>query len=304
MGVRFSGHESFACRYAWLPKALAAIQDKPNIFADEEKAMAKLGVGKNMVRSIRFWVEATGMACAARTGGLAPTALGEAIFGPNGFDPFLEDIQTLWLIHWRLCTRLQDPLFAWEYLFNRWHEPDFTESSVLKAFLREAQAQSRKLSSVTLEQHFQVFLHTYVPSRGSKSKILEDNLDCPLTELELLVKIGERDIAQGINRRESIYSFNCEEKQSISPPLFVYCLTDYWLQRFEHENTLSISSISTGFASPGQVFKIPEANIYSRVADVTDVTDGALQYQESSALPQIHRNRHPDITALLSKVYH
>ena len=58
MQYRFSGHESFPCRYAWLPKAFAAIAEDPLAFADEEKAMIRLGVGKNMVRSIRFWMQA------------------------------------------------------------------------------------------------------------------------------------------------------------------------------------------------------------------------------------------------------
>jgi hypothetical protein len=303
MSVRFSGHESFACRYAWLPKALLAIQAEPEIFSDEERAMAKLGVGKNMVRSIRFWVEAAGMAQHAKSPGLVPTPLGSAIFGPDELDPFLEDIQTLWLIHWKLCSRVDDPLFAWEFLFSRWQEPDFTESGVLRAFSRETQTQSRKLSSATLQQHFQVFLHTYVPSRGPKSDIAEDNLDCPLTELDLIVKIGERDTSQENNRRESIYSFKREDKPSISPALFAYCLSDYWAQRFGNENTLSVTSISNGMSSPGQVFKIPEENIYSRLEDISDVTDGAFQYQESSALPQVHRKRSPTSDKLLRKVY-
>lgn len=80
MPVKFSGHETFACRYAWLPKALQAIQSDPRAFADEGEAIVELGVGKNMVRSIRFWVEASGMAKPARLG-LEPTKLGLLIFG-------------------------------------------------------------------------------------------------------------------------------------------------------------------------------------------------------------------------------
>ena len=105
MPVRFSGHETFACRYAWLPKALQAIQINSGIFSNEDQAMVELGVGKNMVRAIRFWVEASGMAKPAVTGGLEATALGRHIFGTKGLDPFMEDIQTLWLIHWNLATQ-------------------------------------------------------------------------------------------------------------------------------------------------------------------------------------------------------
>ena len=59
---RISGHESFPCRYAWLPKAVRGLQEDPKLFLDEEGAMVKLGVGKNMVRSIRFWSQVMGMA--------------------------------------------------------------------------------------------------------------------------------------------------------------------------------------------------------------------------------------------------
>lgn len=55
---KISGHETFPCRYAWLPKAFLAIESDPKVFADEEKAMVTLGVGKNMVRAIRFWAQA------------------------------------------------------------------------------------------------------------------------------------------------------------------------------------------------------------------------------------------------------
>ena len=52
---RISGHESFPCRYAWLPKAVNRVLKKPDVFVDEQQAMVDLGVGKNMVRAIRFW---------------------------------------------------------------------------------------------------------------------------------------------------------------------------------------------------------------------------------------------------------
>ena len=263
MPVKFSGHETFACRYAWLPKALQAIQSDPKVFADEDQAIVELGVGKNMVRSIRFWVEASGMAKTARAG-LEPTKLGLLIFGTKGLDPFIEDIQTLWLIHWNLTTQIENPLFAWQFLFNRWHEPEFTESTALKAFAKETDGLSKRLSSVTLQQHFQVFLHTYVPARGQKGEIAEDNLDCPLTELELLVKIGER-APPGNTRREPVYAFRRDEKPSISPELFAYCVEDFWQKVSPNEQTLPVRALVNGIGSPGQVFKISEEDIHNRV---------------------------------------
>src|SRR5512136_927312 len=94
---RFSGHETFPCRYTWLPKAVAKLQQKPTLFADEDDAMVTLGVGKNMVRAIRFWVDASNVAEPTKDAGLQVTDLGRDILGKDGFDPYLEDVQTLWL---------------------------------------------------------------------------------------------------------------------------------------------------------------------------------------------------------------
>lgn len=266
--------------------------------------MVELGVGKNMVRSIRFWVEATGMAQPTANGGLEATWLGRAIFTSKGCDPYLEDIQTLWLLHWNLSTNAVNPLFAWDFLISRWQDPDLTESAVFKAFAREAERHTKKLSPVTLQQHFQVFLHTYVPTRGRKAEIAEDNLDCPLTELELLVKTGEREAVGTRSGREAVYVFRREEKPSISLPLFAYCLFDYWEKMFPHEKTIPVRSIATGIYSPGQVFKIPEEDIYARLPDLAAVTGGVLSYQESTTLPQIHRNGVVKRQHLLAQAYH
>src|SRR5271154_7023878 len=102
---RISGHESFPCRYTWLPKAMRGLRENPRLFSEEVDAMVGLGVGKNMVRSIRFWSQVAGMATAtSKGGGHLPTKIGTALLGERGLDPFLEDIRTLWLIHWNLST--------------------------------------------------------------------------------------------------------------------------------------------------------------------------------------------------------
>jgi hypothetical protein len=90
MEYRISGHESFPCRYTWLPKAVRGLDANPRLFADEEQAMVDLGVGKNMVRSIRFWSLAAGMAT-VESKGAAPglTDLAVGLLGRRGLDPFL-----------------------------------------------------------------------------------------------------------------------------------------------------------------------------------------------------------------------
>lgn len=157
---RFSGHETFPCRYAWLPKAFIAIDKNSRVFADEDQAMVALGVGKNMMRAIRFWVQTTGIAETAKNSELDLTDFGKRLLAKDGLDPFLEDRRTLWLIHWKLSSHVEEPLFAWDYLLNRWSNPEISRTEVLHVFEQEARRLNRKLSTVTLAQHFDTFLHT------------------------------------------------------------------------------------------------------------------------------------------------
>lgn len=303
MNYRYSGHETFPCRYTWLPKAVRGLTTNGQLFSDEDAAMVALGVGKNMVRSIRFWADAAEIASnRIKEQGLDVSEFGKIIFGARGHDQFLEDIRTLWLIHWKFSTSVDQPLFAWHYLLNFWHRPDFSRSEALATLSQEALRLGKKLSSVTLDHHFTTFLHTYVPTRGKKGEVQEDNLDCPLTELELIQKVGERTHADS-NRRETIYAFRVEEKPEISQELFIYCLDDYWSKWHKHEKTLSFREVAVGEGSPGQVFKLPEQAVRERLESIENASGRLFVYQESASIQQVIRNKQITQRELLENIY-
>lgn len=297
---RISGHESFPCRYAWLPKAVRELNQDPKLFSDDEQAMVALGVGKNMVRSIRFWIYASGVAAPEKKGGgYSLTDVGRTLLGEPGLDPFLEDTATLWLLHWNLSTDLANPLLAWDYLLNRWHEPELIRSVALKALFKEASKADEGLSISTLEQHLDTFIHTYVPTRSRKNEVQEDNLDCPLVELELIVKIGDR----GIGKSEAIYSFRREEKPDIGLELFSYCLDDFWRKRHANESTLPLRDVAHGHGSPGQIFKLPEEDIRVRLDQLSHQSDGVFAYSESAQFQHVRRRRDVSKITLLKAIY-
>ncbi len=277
--------------------------DSSQAFVDEERAMVRLGVGKNMVRAIRFWVQATGAAEPAGKSGLGITDFGRALLSPkDGLDPFLEDRRTLWLLHWKLASHVDEPLFAWDYLVNKWPHPEFVRTDVLAVLLQEAKRLERQLSIVTLEQHFDVFLHTYIPTRSRKGEILEDNLDCPLVEVEYIQRIGERESGAG-GRREPIYTFRRDPKPDVTPELFSWCLDDFWTKRRSKEQTLTFRDVSVAHGSPGQVFKLPETDIRERLEALENDSDGVFQYQESASVQRVIRKKSRIQRQLLRSVY-
>jgi len=293
---RFSGHESFPCRYAWLPKSVEALRENEQIFSRVDEAMVALGLGKNMVQSLRFWVQAMRVAEPSDGQGLRITEFGGRIFGPSGFDPFIEDIATLWLLHWQLCSHEENPLFAWDFLFNRFHEPEIVRSNVMTVIERESRQLSRPLSKATLAQHFDVFLHTYVATRGRKSVIPEDSLDSPLIELELIQYVGQR-ISQD-NKQEPAYAFRRDPKPELPSGVFMFAIDDFWRRCRPNESTLSLHDIAHAPGSPGQVFKLPEDDIRRRLTRIETESDGVLIYSESAMVEQLTRDEDYELDML------
>jgi Protein of unknown function (DUF4007) len=285
-----------------LPKAVQSLAQNPCLFRDEDQAMVRLGVGKNMVRSIRFWADAAGVSSPAKDGTSVVSSFGSDLLSESGYDPFLEDARTLWLIHWKIATSAE-PLFAWDYLLNSWHRPDFTASEAVTSLAEEASRIGKKLSRVTLENHFTTFLHTYLPTRTKKGEVLEDNLDCPLVELDFVVNVGERTVPDS-KRRETIYAFRTEEKPEISAELFFYCLDDFWTTKHSNESTLSFRDVCVGRGSPGQIFKLPEHSIRQRLENLENDARGCFSFQESAALQRVVRRRDVSPSKLLKTVYH
>ena len=287
---RFSGHETFVCRYPWLPKVVKWIRTNPDLFKDENEAMVRLGVGKNMVRSIKYWAESAQIV--EHSGPWHHlTAFGERLLGQEGHDPYLEHSQTLWLLHWKIATNPVHPSFYWTQLMNYWHRSEFTVTSAL-AFLKNSVPPSVKMpSDRTLFDGVRVFVNSYVPSRNRKGEIAEDNLDCPLVELNLLRETKAPN--------ESIYTFNLEDKSSVGTTLFAYCLNDHWNTNYPYADLLDFDKVSVAEGSPGQVFKLPELSVRDRLDQLSLTTKGRLEYLESASLQQVRRKNNDSLSVEL-----
>lgn len=151
---KISGHETFPLRYTWLPKAVKVLKNNPKIFSDEDDAMVSLGVGKNMVRAIRFWSEAAGII---------------KFQGKDGLDPYLEDIQTLWLIHWKLSTQVLEPLFARDYLLNQRQEPDLIRTAVFTKRFGRVTARNTTVG-VDCQQHSRIEYRSLCCQEASRQR--------------------------------------------------------------------------------------------------------------------------------------
>ena len=163
----FSGHESFACRYGWLPKLYNALVDDPELFASDEQAILQLGLGRNMIKSIRFWGEAFGL---TRTSGrkVYVTDFARNLLDTSkGIDPYLETPGSLWRLHWILTVH--GGLGAWSVAFLETHDREITRERFIAAVRTRASQVRGTITSTTASNHVDILLRTYVGSQYSDS---------------------------------------------------------------------------------------------------------------------------------------
>ena len=133
----FARHETFHPRYGWFRKAYRFAAADPHVFSRED-APVRIGVGKNMVRAIRFWglaaklIEEKERTSKSRASEWIPTALGDALFGESGWDRYMEDPGTLWLLHWLLLAP-PSLLPVWWIAFNDFPAVEFDDDDLVEA---------------------------------------------------------------------------------------------------------------------------------------------------------------------------
>lgn len=293
---RFSGHQTFPLRIAWLPKAIREIAGGYDPLTIVDEGIVSLGLGKNMVEALRCWMEAFQIA-SKEDGRWVLSPVGKLVFAPGtGLDPFLEDHCSNWLLHWLISTNTQAPFFAWECLFNRWPTAEFSSSAVIDAFVNEAEQNQRVASMVTLKQHWEVFLHSYRPSRGMRG---EDHLDCALSVLGLIQEAGERQTTGG--KWETLYAFDTGPKTAIPQQLFAFFVHDWWNRTFPSEQTIALRELVAGNHSPGRILRMTESEILQRVSNLAQAQPDLFKATESASLRQLQRMRltdgHSDLRA-------
>src|SRR5580765_351614 len=236
---RFSGHESFVCRYGWLPKLHRAVVADPAVLRNEERAMHTLGIGRNMVKSIQFWGEATGVIRSREGHGHRPGPVGDRLFGRAGWDEYLETLESLWLLHWWITTKAS--LAAWDEVFGEGGLQRFDKRGLVEALARRGEGKARTLVASTLEQHASIFLQTYY----QESRGIDDTSWCPLQDLALLT--ASRD-----NEGQVAFATNLKAPVGLTLRLFSAALVEF-LAGYEGQ-TVALSEVLRSAYSPGIVF--------------------------------------------------
>lgn len=252
-GIAFARHETFAPRFGWFKKGFDRVlkNQQDNIFLDEA-APVKLGVGKNMVKSIRYWCHAFKLLQEDQ-----PTAFGHQLLGENGWDSYLEDPASLWLLHWKL---LEYPCSAtaWKFVFNDFRLTEFTTEDLLNHLSDERDRLASHIADSSLRKDISCILRMYV-EQSPKAWKGEDSLDCPFTELALITPAGD----------SRHYTFRIGYKPNLPDALIVYACLHHAYRVNPNARTISVANLLYDPGSPGLIFKLTERVLCNAIEGVT-----------------------------------
>lgn len=190
---KIKGNESFGIREGWLNKGLSALEENKNIFSESD-AMDNLGVGSKMVKSIKYWLLASHLVEEKREKNSKHSLIPTDYFGEivKKYDPFFEDIFTLWIIHYYITADIEFNT-VWNLFFNKFIVTEFSKNAMVNKLVDESNKLYDKGNSLynSIEADCGVILKMY----SSSDEIVtdpEENLISPLSELGLLSRGSER----------------------------------------------------------------------------------------------------------------
>lgn len=256
MKLSFSGHETFVCRQFWLKKGYDFIQRGESFSKDD--AVVQLGVGKNMVTAIRFWLKGFNIVDKEHE---QVTEFGKYLFSDK--DPFLEDPATLWLLHYSIIKN--EKVFIFNSFFNEFTKErnEFTKEQFLAFLKRKTEENELNLfSEKTYTSDMNVLLRTYVRSNDGKAD-LEDETSNLLIDLNLITPFTKRDID---DKQVEWYRAFREERIDLPIHIVLFAMLDL----YPSTSSFSFYELLEGNNSPGVIFSLTEKGLDEKLKELAE----------------------------------
>ncbi|GHB82852.1 DUF4007 family protein [Persicitalea jodogahamensis] len=252
----FSGHDTFHCRSLWLKKGYDyLLLDKK--FSDDD-AVVVLGVGKNMVSAIRYWMKAFALSDSDDQ----PTELAHWLFDDEkGFDPYLEDEGTLWLLHFHLVVNNHASIY--NLIFNTYRrlKIEFSAEDFLKYIGRLSSTTAQlNVSDSTVGSDFGVFTKMYL--RHTETKSRDEGFTGILTDLNML----------GYKKEGKLFYIANAERHELPAEILMYGI----LVANEGSNSISYRRLEEEANQVGSVFALNQEGLVSKIEALANHYEGIV----------------------------
>jgi hypothetical protein len=278
----FSGHDSFQCRQLWLKKGYDFVSKGNSLNQDD--AVVLLGVGKNMVSSIRYWLRAFNII----DNNDNPTTFGKLLFDEkNGYDPYLEDEGSLWLLHYQLVKNGYASIYS--IIFNEFRKEKtfFSKDTFVNYVKRLSESNNEfNFNQNTISKDFIVFSKLY--KHDYESKTIEDSYTGILSELDLVQ----------LKSNEDLLFIDNAERDMLPSEIVLFAILD----NPNYGNSISLNSLEFDWNSPGLVFALNRTGIINKIKDLTH-NSSEITFSDQAGIKELQFSNKPDAYTVLDKYY-
>ncbi len=275
----FSGHETFHCKNLWLKKGYDFVE-RDGKFADQ--ACIDLGVGRNMVSSIRFWLKAFDVIDSKNENS---TEIANFLFDENnGRDKYLENETSLWLLHYLLIVNDYSSIYS--IVFNEFSKlkPEFSKEN----FVTYIEGIDSGLNKNTVAKDFSVFLRTYY---SKNEKDIEDSFSGILSDLELVHEIKKNNSTK--------YVIQNNKQEDIPAELILFFI----LENDEYGKSISFKNLYSDFNSVGNIFAFSKEHLEKKLILIAEKYID-INYSNDSGIKELQfKNEKPNSFDILSQYY-
>lgn len=292
--LKFSGHQTFPIRYGWIYKIIQevisgrSLSSKDNI----EKQMVSMGMGKNMVLSVRHWIRTLNLVkCnGTNTQTYELTTLAEKLFvGNDAFDEYIDRIGTIWLLHWLMQSidSQNAELNTARWFFNYFNGVKIDKIQLAKEIQQQLENHNKNLAEATLKKDIDCLLQMYAVKTATAGKVNEDSFTSPFTELGLITQESAKD-----------YRAELSSRKSLPTEIFGYAVIDYMMRKqldkdgkkINNNNTLSFEALLTDVGSPGRVFRLTERGLSEKLDDLEILSEQKIAWTDTQGLRQVQHS--------------
>lgn len=275
--IRLKGHEKFHLREGWIAKGLYGVSANPRVFSGSD-GTDQLGVGTNMVKSIKYWMLAMGLIKEGQKNGAELTDLGKMILK---YDPFLEDDLSLWLLH-SYIAKNNFRSTVWYLFFNKCQAEEFTKEELYTVLRKEliSYAETDSFPESSLKDDIDVLLNMY--SKDTKNDDPEDKNKCPLASLKLIKKEGD------------VYYRQQPDMRHFRDEIILYELGNI----FEEESSIGIDYVAELAAN---IYHLSRAAI-NTILDRLD-NAGYITVNRTAGLDEIYPNKKISVKKIIEDYY-
>ena len=276
MTMKFRAHDTFFIRKGWLSKGMKYVHNKPDVFvAKDENPMDVLGIGANMVKALRYWLQAVGLTEEPNSGKRVQTftPLGQSVFTN---DRYIEELGTLYLLHYRLSSNKTDAT-AWYYFFNEFTMSEFSRDDFVEFLQRRIRMEDSDAAVAirSLNDDFSCIINTYLPRyKTSPNRVApESNIDCPLGELGLI------DI---LSKEKKTYRKAIPVASTISPWVALAIIVD----QAGESKEISLNELLTAPCNIGKTLNLDAISMLDVLYQIERI--GKIKINRTAGLDVIH----------------